>query len=186
MSMRHPVAFRATQAGCNVGSGIDITSNQNNDILASMRLMSQAERSKRHLELLGKTPSPDITAKSEEALYMATMGGAKTMGLDHLVGSVSPGKRGDLVITRCDDMNMMPVTNPVGASMSNTHIGNIEIVLINGERVKDGGQVLHASWPILRADVRQCTARMLTIAATVEAVGWKPTLGWSDEGFGER
>ena len=169
MSMGHPVAFRATQAGCNVGFGIDITSNHNNDILALMRLMSQADRSKRHLELLGKTSSPDITAKSEEALYMATIGGAKTMGLDHLVGSVSPGKRADLIITSRDDTNMVPATNPVGALMFNAHIGNIETVLINGERVKDGGQVLHVSWPILRADVRQRTARMLKIAAPADA-----------------
>jgi cytosine/adenosine deaminase-related metal-dependent hydrolase len=186
MGMGHPVAFRAAEAGCNVGLGVDITSNQSNDMLALMRLMLQAERSKRHLELLGKEPPVDIKPKSEDALYMATMGGAKVMGLDHLIGSVSPGKRADLVITRCDDMNVVPVTNPVGALMYNAHIGNIDAVLINGGFVKRGGQVLNASWPTLRKDVRQRTAELLELGARADALGFTETFGWSDKGFEKR
>ena len=183
MGMGHPVAFRAAQAGCNVGLGIDITSNQNNDMLALMRLLLQAERSKRHLEMLGGEPPVDIKPKSDEALYMATMGGAKTMGLDHLIGSVSPGKRADLVIMRCDDMNMVPVINPIGALMYNAHIGNIDTVLIGGKRVKSGGQVIDASWPTLRKDVRQRTAKMVGVAVAADTAGIKPAFGWSDKGF---
>jgi cytosine/adenosine deaminase-related metal-dependent hydrolase len=183
MGMGHPVAFRAAQAGCNVGLGIDITSNQNNDMLAVMRLLLQAERSKRHLEMLGKEPPIDITPKSEEALYMATMGGARIMGMDHLVGSVTPGKRADLIITRCDDMNMVPITNPIGALMHNAHIGNIDTVLIDGKPVKSGGQVLNNSWPALRKEVRQRTARLVAVAASADAVGIKPVFGWNDKGF---
>ncbi|KAK4939291.1 hypothetical protein LTR10_020380 [Elasticomyces elasticus] len=164
MGMGHPIAFRAAEVGCHVGLGIDITSNQSNDMLALMRLLLQAERGKRHRENPGTVPI-DIQPKSEEALYMATMGGAKSIGLDHIIGSITPGKRADLVITRCDDMNVVPVTKPVGALMYNAHVGNIDTVLINGKIVKKDGKVVGVDWPKLREDVRTRTARMLDIAA---------------------
>ncbi|KAL6240852.1 hypothetical protein RBB50_012267 [Rhinocladiella similis] len=164
MGMGHPVAFKAAAAGCRVGLGIDITSNQNNDMLAIMRLLLQAERGRRHLEGLGKAPPPyDIHPKSAEALYMATMGGAKSIGLDHLIGSITPGKRADLIITRCDDMNVVPVTHPVGTLMFNAHVGNIDTVLINGKVMKKDGKVLNVDWPKLRDEVRQRSARMLEV-----------------------
>ncbi|OAA68000.1 Metal-dependent hydrolase, composite domain protein [Niveomyces insectorum RCEF 264] len=170
MGMGHPVAFKAAARGCHVGLGIDITSNQNNDFLALMRLLLQAERGKRHGELL---QAPHRTAaervplaiapQSHEALYMATLGGARSIHLDHLIGSITPGKRADLVVTRCDDMNAVPVTNPIGALMFNVHIGNIDTVLVNGKIVKQGGQVLNVDWPKLRAEVRERSARMYAI-----------------------
>lgn len=169
MGMGHPIAFKAAAAGCHVGLGIDITSNQNNDMLALMRLLVQAERGKRHLEMQGKSLPFDILPKSEEALYMATMGGAKSIGLDHLIGSITPGKRADLVITRCDDINMVPVIKPVGALMFNAHIGNIDMVLVNGKVMKKNGKVLNVDWPKLRQDVRQRTARMVDLASKAPA-----------------
>lgn len=167
MGMGHPVAFKAAAYGCRVGLGIDITSNQNNDFLALMRLLLQAERGKRHDEMMnlaGASRVPfNVTPQSHEALYMATMGGAKSINLDHLIGSITPGKRADLVITRCDDMNAVPVTSPIGALMFNVHIGNIDTVLVNGKIVKKGGQVLNVDWPKLRAEVRERSARMYAI-----------------------
>ncbi|CAM1509795.1 Fc.00g001300.m01.CDS01 [Cosmosporella sp. VM-42] len=164
MGMGHPIAFKAAAAGCHIGLGIDITSNQNNDMLALMRLLLQTERGKRHLEVEGTSVPFNILPKSEEALYMATMGGAKSIGLDHLIGSITPGKRADLIITRCDDMNIVPVTKPIGALMFNAHIGNIDTVLINGKIMKRDGKVLNVDWPKLRQEVRQKTARIFGIA----------------------
>ncbi|KAL1846711.1 hypothetical protein Plec18170_009001 [Paecilomyces lecythidis] len=165
MGMGHPIAFKASEAGCNVGIGIDITSNQNNDMLALMRLLLQTERGKRHLSMQGKSVPLDILPKSEEALFMATMGGAKSIGLDHLIGSITPGKRADLIITRCDDMNVVPAPIPLGTLMFNAHIGNIDTVLIDGKVMKNGGKVLHVDWPKLRQDVRQRSERIFGIAS---------------------
>ncbi|QKX61160.1 uncharacterized protein TRUGW13939_08307 [Talaromyces rugulosus] len=164
MGMGHPIAFKAASVGCHVGLGIDITNNQNNDMLASMRLLMQAERGKRNLEVQGKSVPYNILPKSEEALYMATMGGAKSIGLDNLVGSITPGKRADLIITRCDGMNTVPIIKPIGTLMYNAHIGNIDTVIINGNIMKRDGKVLNVDWPKLRQDVRERSARMVEIA----------------------
>ena len=164
MGMGPPIAWKAAAAGCNVGIGIDITSNNNNDMLASMRLLLQAERGRRWEPMLGKEVPIDITPKSEEALYMATLGGAKVIGLDHMVGSITPGKRADLLITRCDDMNVVPVINPIGTLMFNAHIGNFDTVMIDGKIVKRGGHVLNVDWPKLRQDIRERAARIVEVA----------------------
>jgi cytosine/adenosine deaminase-related metal-dependent hydrolase len=182
MGMGHPVAFRAAAAVCNVGFGIDITSNQNNDMLALMRLMLQVERSKRHSEALGKEIPIDIKPKSEEALYMATLGGAKTIGLEHLIGSITPGKRADIIITRCDDMNVVPVIHPIGTLIYNANNGNIETVLVNGLVVKQKGQVLNVDWPKFREDIRQRTARILEVAGKYDLVTASSNLSWSERG----
>ncbi len=113
---------------------------------------------------MGKEVPIDITPKSEEALYMATLGGAKVIGLDHMVGSITPGKRADLLITRCDDMNVEPVIHPIGTLMFNAHIGNFDTVMIDGKIVKKGGQVLNVDWPKLRQDIRERAARIVEVA----------------------
>ncbi|KAK5683225.1 hypothetical protein LTS10_004756 [Elasticomyces elasticus] len=139
MGMGYPIAFQAAEAGCNVGMGID-------------------------MQQQGKIPT-DIQPKSHDALELATLSGAKAIGLAHLIGSVTPGKRADLVITRCDDINMVPVTNPVGALMFHAHSGNIDTVLINGKIVKQNGKLVGVDWPKLRNDVNERAARMQRVAA---------------------
>ena len=168
MGMGHPIAFKAADCGCHVGLGIDITSNQNNDILAAMRLGLQAERGRRQQAYRGKQALTEITPTSEEALYMTTLGGAKVIGLDHLIGSITPGKRADIIITNGDDMNVVPMISPIGNLMFNAHIGNIDTVMIEGKIVKEKSQVLNVDWPSLRKDVRERTARMVRVANTVK------------------
>ncbi|KAK4891551.1 hypothetical protein LTR27_009882 [Elasticomyces elasticus] len=166
MEMGHPIAFQAAEAGCNVGLGIDVTSSQSNDMLASMRLLLQAERGRRNTQMIqqGKIPT-DIQPKSHDAIELATLSGAKAIGLAHLISSVTPGKRADLVITRCDDINMVPVTNPVGALMFHAHPGNIDTVLINGKIMKQNGKLVGVDWSKLRNDVSERAARMQRVAA---------------------
>jgi cytosine/adenosine deaminase-related metal-dependent hydrolase len=112
MGMGHPVAFRAKDAGCHVSLGIDITSNQSNDMFAQMRLTLQAQRCKEDNQ--ASTLPVMVARKNEDALHMATQGGADAVGLGHLIGSLTPGKKADVVLMRCDDMNVVPVINPVG------------------------------------------------------------------------
>ena len=182
MGMDHPIAFSAVEMGCNVGLGIDVTSNQSNDMLASMRLLLQVERARDNAASEG--PPLQIKRKSEEALFMATLGGARSIGLNQLVGSITPGKRADLIMTRCDDMHVTPVINPVGIFMFNAHVGNIDAVIINGQFKKKDGQVLNVDWPRLRSDLRERSARMVEIAATAPAASdnlWQSVITRSDD-----
>ncbi|KIX07962.1 uncharacterized protein Z518_02616 [Rhinocladiella mackenziei CBS 650.93] len=159
MGMGHSVAFRAEGHGCRVGLGIDITSNQSNDMLVQMRLLLQAERSLDNAKL-GTAPM-EIKRKSHEVLRMATLGGAEAMGIGHLVGSITPGKRADLIMVKCDDINVVPVIDPIGTLIFNAHPGNIDLTMIDGKILKKDGKLVHADWGKMRDDVRARTTRLV-------------------------
>lgn len=77
-----------------------------------------------------------------DVLEFATIAGARALGLDHVVGSISPGKAADLVCIRAGDLNIAPVSDPVGALVLGAHEGNVDTVMVDGEIVKQGGRMV--------------------------------------------
>ena len=86
--------------GINVGLGTDgAASNNRLDMFAEMRLAA----------LLAKGQSGDATAISaNQALAMATINGAKALGLSDKIGSIEVGKLADLIAVRLTDITMQP------------------------------------------------------------------------------
>lgn len=91
--------------GINVGLGTDSAASNNRlDMFAEMRLAA----------LLAKGSSHDATAISaHQALEMATINGAKALGLDDKVGSIEIGKLADLTAVKLSEINMLPCFDPV-------------------------------------------------------------------------
>ncbi|WP_164125724.1 amidohydrolase family protein, partial [Stenotrophomonas maltophilia] len=58
-------------------------------------------------------PLGEIAVTAREVLYWATMGGARVMRLDHRIGSLTPGKKADLVLLDAGDLDLFPVFDPV-------------------------------------------------------------------------
>ena len=87
-------------AGVPVGLGTDGEKENNNfDMFEEMKAAS----------LMGKLRHRDAAAMdSWECLRMGTIGGARALGLDHLVGSLEPGKRADVIAIRKDTPRMTP------------------------------------------------------------------------------
>ena len=94
-----PIAQYAKH-GVNIGLGTDgAASNNRLDMFAEMRLAA----------LLAKGQSGDATAISaHQALTMATINGAKALGLADKIGSIEVGKLADLTAVKLTDMNMQP------------------------------------------------------------------------------
>ena len=113
MGMSFPIAFKAQDLGCTASLGVDVCSNSPGDMFQQMRLLIQAQRHLEHER--GSGPPPKVSRRCAEVLEMATMGGAKAVGLEKIIGSITPGKRADLLITRCDSTRLVPVHDPVGA-----------------------------------------------------------------------
>lgn len=88
-------------AGVPVGIGTDGEKENNNfDMFEEMKVAS----------LLGKLKDRDAAAMdSWDVLRMATVGGAKAIGLDHEIGSIEPGKRADIIAVRADTPRMTPL-----------------------------------------------------------------------------
>ena len=120
-------------AGISVSLSLDTTAiSACADVFAAMRVAVGLEAIVHH----------DAEALSpRRALELATIEGARALGLDHLVGSLSPGKRADLMMVRTDALNMAPVHDPAVAIVHSAQPANIDTVMIDGRILKRGGRL---------------------------------------------
>ncbi len=81
-------------------------------------------------------------ATLRDMLEAATIRGAENCGLDHLVGSLTPGKRADLILIDTDNPNLYPINNAVCTAVQGASIGHVKTVFVDGRLVKwKGGLV---------------------------------------------
>ncbi len=114
-----PVAELA-ERGVNIGLGTDSAASNNRlDILHEMRLAS----------LLAKGASGRADAvTAHQALRMATLGGARALGLDTRIGSLQPGKSADLCAIKINDLALTPCYDPVSLlvySAGREHVSDV-------------------------------------------------------------
>lgn len=125
-----PVAAMLTR-GVNVGLGTgSVTSNARLDVLGEMRAAA----------LLAKGASGDPAAvPAHAALHMATLAGAKALGLDEHIGSLVPGKRADIAAIRLSDLALAPVYDALAHLVYAAGREHVSHVWVGGKlRVEDG------------------------------------------------
>ncbi|KAL0253461.1 hypothetical protein SLS55_010440 [Diplodia seriata] len=174
MGMGHPVAFRIVdgwgdQGRAKVGLGVDVACAVSNDVVAQARLLLQAQRARDNEEFAKRGRGPPLVCprKAVDVLRLATQGGADALGIGELVGSLTVGKRADVVVTACEDVGMVPVVDPVAMLVCNSNSSHIRTVLVDGRVVKDGGKVLGVDWETLREDVRQRSERLIRASEAI-------------------
>ena len=69
---------------------------------------------------------------------MATIDGARALGLDHLIGSIEPGKRADFIVVRTDGPGWVPTLNPVANFVYSTTGADVDTVVIAGRTLMEG------------------------------------------------
>jgi cytosine/adenosine deaminase-related metal-dependent hydrolase len=160
MGMGHPVTARALARSVRTSLGVDIVSNYAGDMFAPMRLQLQAQRGLENARLTA--PPRAIRLQARDVLRLATLGGAAVAGLDGEVGSLTPGKQADLILTRTDAINMTPATDPVGALVLNANVHDVDTVLVAGRVVKSQGRLVGVDW-------RALADRLVASAARIHA-----------------
>jgi len=113
--------------GINVSLGTDgAASNNDLDMFSEMRTAA----------LLAKAVSANAAAlPAYDALKMATLDGARALGLDHLVGSLEIGKRADLVAVQLNELNTLPVHNAVSQLVYSAAAAQVNHVWVNGKQL---------------------------------------------------
>nr|TFG51764.1 MAG: hypothetical protein E4H34_05870 [Hyphomicrobiales bacterium] len=76
-----------------------------------------------------------------EVLEFATIEGARCTGLDHKIGSLTPGKDADIVLLKADQLDVWPLNNAPGTVVNMMNPGHVDTVFIAG-RVKKWRGVL--------------------------------------------
>jgi 5-methylthioadenosine/S-adenosylhomocysteine deaminase len=153
-----PVA-RLAAAGVNVGLGTDgAASNNRLDLFAEMRLAA----------LLAKGAGGDATVlPAHDVLAMATLHGARALGLENLTGSLTPGKSADMTAVNLAAAELAPCYDPVSHLVYAAGREHVDHVWIGGELQLEDGR-------LTRLDASELAAR---------AARWKTRIQDSGSGI---
>lgn len=152
----------ALAAGIRPGLSIDVEVALGSDMITQMRTLHALQRMRAVNAAYGTdTPvGPRITTR--DVLDFATLQGARTNGLGELTGSITPGKQADLLVVRADDINTMPLNDPIGTLVLGADARNIDTVLVAGRPRKAGGRLVGVDIDRVRADVTASRDAILT------------------------
>lgn len=153
-----PAVGRLLAAGIRPSLSGDTEVCATGDLLTQMRFALAAERLVAANNLL---PDPVPRLQVRDVLAFATIVGAAACGLDRRTGSLSVGKDADIVIIRGSDLNLTPVTDPVGAVVLAAHPGNIDTVLVRGEFRKRHGRMVNVDLDRIRRKALASRDRLL-------------------------
>jgi 5-methylthioadenosine/S-adenosylhomocysteine deaminase len=112
-----------------------------------------------HKQRFGNT----IPLTAQQLLELATIEGARDLGIAHQVGSLTPGKRADILMVRATDPNIGPVLDPAFALVYAAQPSNIDTVIVDGKVLRRKGQFVgldseQVMWEATES-VRQLAAR---------------------------
>lgn len=143
-----PITGRVMAAGGAPSIGSDTESGMGGDMFSAMRMTLQMQRAIDAGPRVTKdNPVETLAVSTRQALEWATINGARAMGLADQVGSLTPGKRADVILLRGRDLNLFPVSDPVHAVVLHANVGNVDTVIVDGEIVKQDGKLTYADLP---------------------------------------
>jgi len=122
------------KAGVNVTLGCDGgPSNDNYDLIEEMKLAALLQPV--------RTLNP-AAIRAEDVLEMATLRGARALGLEDITGSIEVGKRADIITINYWDPKLMPLNDPVSHIVYAAHGDDVSDVIIDGKIVMRKRRVL--------------------------------------------
>jgi len=114
------------------------------DLFSAMRATLNADRAREHLEAHKNNKTVTLSQlRAEQVVNWATLGGAKALGMDSIIGSITPGKKADLVLIKNDQSPVMfPLLNPYGHVVFQAGHADVHTVMIDGNVVKHNHRLI--------------------------------------------
>ena len=133
--------------GISVGFGTDGPASGNTlDLFIQMRMCENFQKTTLH----DRSALP-----AKEVVSMATIEGARALGLGDVTGSIEPGKEADLVLIETDSPNMFPVYDPYSAIVYSASAANVRDVFVAGECLVKEKQLVRADFAKIRDELRE-------------------------------
>jgi 5-methylthioadenosine/S-adenosylhomocysteine deaminase len=104
---------------------------------------------------------------SEEILKIATRGGARALGIDADIGSLEVGKKADLLLVDCTEMDQVPVYDPLFVASTVVVGRDVRSVIVDGKLVMREREILTVDMDALRERLKR---RAPEIMARFEAL----------------
>jgi cytosine/adenosine deaminase-related metal-dependent hydrolase len=117
-----------------------------------------AER-KRLADEAGRIPS-EIGYSTRTVLELLTITGARSIGQEHEIGSLTPGKRADLIVVDGNAVFASPLADPAGILLFHTDASDIDTVLVAGKIRKRAGRLVDVDLADLNARTRRACTRI--------------------------
>jgi cytosine/adenosine deaminase-related metal-dependent hydrolase len=137
-----------------VGLGSDsVASNNTCDILEEARFAA----------LLARLDSDHDTVSAEQALFAATAGGARALGLDQSIGSLAPGMEADIVAVGLNGAHQQPLQDPFAALVFASSARDVVMTMVAGKEIYRDGQ-------ISGVDENEIVARLGQARSRIESV----------------
>lgn len=143
---------RLLDRGINVAIGTDSAASNNN--LSIIKEISIAA-------LVSKYKDPK-NLSAFEVLKMATINGAKALGIDDKVASLEKGKLADIILIDIENVNHIPNNNLISSLVYSTYDEDIVCTIINGEIVYENNKFIHINQKELIKKASQCFEKLRT------------------------
>jgi len=131
------------ERGISVSLGADgAPCNNRLDMFTEMRTAALIQKA-----LHGPQTLPALTA-----LRMATIHGAKALGLADSIGSIEVGKQADLILINLNTLHTTPQPDLISTIIYAAEASNVEMVMIDGQIIMQGGKLLRVSENQILAD----------------------------------
>ena len=151
-----PATGALLAAGLPTGLSVDTTMLSGNaDMFAIMKVTQGCANALAHHEFA-------LTAR--DVLRLATIEGARSLGLDGVTGSLAPGKRADLIVVSVDAPNLGVLTDPARLLVTAAHPGNVHTVLADGRVLKRSGVLTGYDVAEVSQSAREALAGVLSRA----------------------
>ena len=144
-------------AGIPVGLSVDTTALTGNaDMFAIMKVTQGVTNA-----LAGD----EFALTARRTLGLATLDGARSLGLGAVTGSLTPGKRADLIVVSPSGPNLGVLTDPVQMLVTAAQPENVDTVIVDGRVLKRGGALTTLDTGRIGRDARQALAGVLARTA---------------------
>jgi cytosine/adenosine deaminase-related metal-dependent hydrolase/ribose/xylose/arabinose/galactoside ABC-type transport system permease subunit len=121
---------------------VDVETNVPGDMFTQMRTVLSLQRALLFNRALSGEQNLPRLLTAHDALEFATIEGARANGLDHKVGTLTPGKEADIIMLRTNQINVMPINDPIGAVVWGMDTSNVDSVFVAGKAMKRNGELV--------------------------------------------
>ena len=145
MQMGHgyPPSLRARQLGLRPSLSVDVVTTVPGDMFTQMRSVFASERFTVNSECWeADVDVPESMLTVRDVLRLATIDGAYVCGLEDRAGSLTPGKKADVVVIGGKSPNVIPIIDPVATAVLLADVSNVDTVIIDGKIHKRDGKLL--------------------------------------------
>ena len=150
-------------SGLNVGLGTDsVASNNTCDVLDEARfttLLSRVSEARPLTATVCESGADEIVTAGD-ALFAATLGGARALRLDDQIGSLEPGRQADVAVVGLDGTHQQPSRDPIDTLVFASSGRDVLLTMVAGKEVFRNDQILSVDETELHDQLKQIRRRI--------------------------